>query len=92
MYTKLKFAVDLKNKVSQKQDIIELGIWVHSVYIENCEELEPGLRRIMLDLSMLELGPDFAFSYAMLNKIADDLIAGKKVDLNSDEYREVDEH
>lgn len=39
----------------------------------------------------MELGPEFAISYDMLNKIADDLIAGKEVDLNSDEYREINE-
>jgi len=33
---------------------------------------------------------EFALSYDMLNKIADDLIAGKEVDLNSKEYRETD--
>lgn len=36
----------------------------------------------------MELGEQFAISYEIFNKIADDLIAGKAVDLNSKEYRE----
>jgi hypothetical protein len=36
----------------------------------------------------MELGEQFVISYEMLNKIADDLISGKNVDLNAKEYRE----
>jgi len=87
-YTKQMFGNELKNKVLKKQNIIEIGIWAHSTYLEYCENLEQGLRRIMLDLNTMELGEQFAISYEMLNKIADDLIAGKDVDLNAAEYRE----
>ena len=42
----------------------------------------------MLGLNTMELGPEFARSYEILNKIADDLIAGKEIDLNATEYRD----
>lgn len=90
MYTRIRFGFELKNLVLQKQDVISIGIWAHSTYLEHCECLEPGLRKIMLDLNTMELGSEFAISYSMLHKIADDLIAGKDVDLNSEEYRETD--
>jgi hypothetical protein len=90
MYTRTIFGFELKKRVLQKQDVVSIGIWAHSTYLEHCEQLEPGLRKVMLDLNTMELGPEFAISYRMLNKIADDLIACKDVDLNSEEYGETD--
>lgn len=55
--------------------------------IENCVDLEPGLREVMIGLNTMELGWQFAIFYQMLNKIAEALISGKDVDLNSDEHR-----
>ena len=88
LYTRLMFGHDLKERVLKKQDITEIGIWAHSVYLECCGHLDVGLLQVMLDLNTMEIGPEFSISYRMLDKIADDLISGKTVDLNSDEYRE----
>jgi|GEM_PF-323136 len=88
MYIKAAFRRELKELALQKQNIIEIGIWAHSTYLKYCEHLESGLRKIMLGLNTMELGPEFARSYEILNKIADDLIAGKEIDLNATEYRD----
>jgi hypothetical protein len=88
MYTKSMFGKALKKLVWQKRDIIEIGDWVNAAYWEYCDQLEPGLRRAMIDLATMSNGPEFAISYEMLNKITDDLIAGKDVDLNAEEYRD----
>lgn len=85
---KQAFGRELKELVLQKQDIVKIGVWAHSVYSEYCRYLESGLRKVMLDLNTMELGDQFAISYEMLNKIANDLIANKDVDLNAKEYRE----
>lgn len=82
------FGKELKERVLKKQNLIDIGIWAHSTYLEHIENYEQGLRKIMLDLNTMELGDDFAISYEMLNKIADDLISGKDIDLNAKEYRE----
>ncbi len=42
----------------------------------------------MIDLATMSDGPEFAISYDMLRKIADDLILGKDIDLNAEEYRD----
>lgn len=88
MYTKAAFGYDLKKLALQRENIVEIGIWAYSIYLEYCDQLEPGLSKIMLGLSGMELGPEFARSYETLNKIADDLIAGKNIDLNASEYRD----
>lgn len=82
------FGVELKKLVSQKQTVEKIGGWAFSVYFEHLGQLEPGLDQVMLDLTTMEGEPEFAISYKMLNKIADDLIADKDIDLNSAEYRE----
>ena len=87
-YTKPMFGRELKELVTQKQDIIKIGIWAHSVYLDCSAEVDAKLLQLMLHLNSMELGDQFAISYEMLNKIADDLIAGKDVDLNAEEYRE----
>lgn len=87
-YTKQMFGRELKKRVLEQQDVVEIGIWAHSAYWEHIENLEPGLRKIMLDINTMELDDQWAISYKMLNKIADALIAGKDVDLNLAEYRD----
>lgn len=84
------FGLELKKRVKEKIDIIEIGIWVHTIYLEHCHELESGLRKIMLDLNTMELGSEFSISYKMLNTIANDLISGELVDLGLEKYRETD--
>ena len=87
IYTKASFGHELKDRVLQKQNIVDIGIWAHSAYLACCADVEPELLQVMLDLNTMELGEQFAISYEILNKIADNLIAGRAVDLNSEEYR-----
>lgn len=86
MYTKAMFGYELKEKIQERQDYREIGIWAHTTYLEHCDDLEDELDQIMLDLNTMELGEEFRLSYKMLNKIADDLISGKEMDLNDKEY------
>lgn len=88
MYTKATVGSELKKLVLQKLDIVVIGDWANAFYWEYCDQLEPGLTQIMWDLATMSDGPEFAISHEMLNKIADDLIAGKSVDLNAEKYRD----
>ena len=89
MYTRIQFGQELKSKVERREDVTVIGHWTYSTYLKYINEIEDRvLDNILLTLNTMEDGPEFAFSYKILNKIAGDLIAGKDVDLNSDEYRE----
>jgi hypothetical protein len=81
MYTKKQFGKELKEKVKQRENIIEIGRWVFTLYFDDVEEGDQDFTKILLALSTMELGSEFARSYEKLNKIADDLIAGKNVKL-----------
>ena len=81
MYTKVNFGRDLKNKIINRQNLINIGIWAYSVYLDWPDIEDDDFLDLLLDLSRMELGPEFAFTYEELEQIADDLIAGKDVKL-----------
>ena len=82
MYTRIQFGKELKAKVLKRQDVSEIGHWAYSIYLKYIEEIDdPDFDNILLTLNTMEDGSEFAFSYEELNKIADDLIAGKDVQL-----------
>lgn len=81
MYTKVQFGFDLKEILKKTKDPYEIGKWAFSTYWEHITDLEHGIRAIALTLNTMEDGPEFAFTYEELNKLADDLIAGNNVNL-----------
>ncbi len=81
MYTRKQFGRELKDLVKQKQSISKIGEWAYSTYLRHIEDIDLDFRDILLTLNTMEFGPEFAFSYEELEKIADDLIAEKKVKL-----------
>jgi len=86
MYTRMQFGKKLKERVLIKQDVSEIGHWAYVMYIEHIEDIENfdhDFRKILLTLNGMEDGPEFAFSYERLNEIADDLIAGKDVNIGN---------
>ncbi len=76
------FGIELKERVLKKQDVAEIGSWAYSVYLEYCDEIDDDFSDILLTLNTMEDGPEFAFTYEELNKIADDIISRKKVKIN----------
>jgi len=79
MYTRKNFGQELKSKVLQKHSVSDIGHWSYSVYLENICDIDLDFRDILLTLNTMEDGPEFAFTYDELNKISDDLIAGKEI-------------
>lgn len=82
MYTRAKFGTELKERVLKKQDTVEIGAWAFSMYWKYIEDIDDDFDEILLTLNKMELGPEFTFSYERLGEIADDLIAGRKVNLD----------
>jgi hypothetical protein len=79
MYTRIQFGLDLKEILKKTQDPFEIGQWAFSVYWDHVADLEHEVRAIALTLNTMEDAPEFAFTYEELEKISDDLIAGKSV-------------
>jgi hypothetical protein len=83
MYAKVTFGNELKERVRNKQDVVEIAEWAFEVYLDYQIEKDSEFLDVLLALDKMELEEGFAFSYKRLNEIADDLIAGKK-DINLD--------
>jgi hypothetical protein len=85
------FGQELKVRLLKKQSVEEIGVWSHSIYLKYIEDIkDDGLDDILLILNTMELGSEFAFSYVMLNKLADDLILDKEIDTTLNDYRQTD--
>lgn len=80
-YTREQFGKELKQCVSNRENIELIGSWAFTIYMDHIQDIDNAFRSILLTLNKMELGPEFAFSYDELNQIADDLIAGKEVKL-----------
>lgn len=83
-FVKSSIGKELKLKVKNKQSQIEIGIWAYEVYLEYPDVKDSIFLRSLMSLAAMELGPEFYFSYEELDKIAEDLILGKNIDLNPD--------
>lgn len=81
MYTSRQFGIELQEKIKNRLAIDEIGNWAFSVYIARMLEIDLNLRQLLLKLSVMEQGPEFARSYEELEDIADKLIAGQDVTL-----------
>ncbi len=83
MYTRIQFGTELKERVTKKQNVVDIGYWAYEMYLKHIEEInDDEFDHILLTLNKMELGPEFAFSYERLNEIADDLIAGRHINLD----------
>lgn len=81
MYTTKEFGKGLKTKVSRRENIPEIGYWAYTVYFDHIETIDLKFKALLLTLNTMHDGPEFEYSYEELNKIADDLIAGREVKL-----------
>lgn len=89
MYTRSIFGKELKIKIENKEPVENIGGWAYSMYIRYIEYIDSDFREILLTLTTMEGEPEFAFSYKALNQLADDLIAGKEVDINLENYKHI---
>ena len=83
MYTKKQFGKELKDKITRREEISAIGAWSHNLYYDCISEIDENseLRRFLIQLGTMEMGPEFERSYEELDEIADRLIAGEDVKL-----------
>lgn len=83
MYTKRQFGKELKEMVVKQENIAAIGAWAHDKYYEHMSEIDSnsGLRKFLLQLGTMEMGPEFQYSYEELEDVANRLIAGEDINL-----------
>ncbi len=81
MYTRKHFGEELKYRICQKQNVADIGHWAYSIYLKYISDIDLEFRDVLLTLNTMADGPEFAFTYEELERIANDLIAGRVVQL-----------
>ena len=81
-YTRELFGRVLKRKVVARENIQQIVYWADNVYTYICNYEDKQFIDIVGSITMMTAGPEFEYSYEELEKIADDLIAGKVVKLS----------
>ena len=82
MYTRIQFALELQNKISNKENRIEIGCWAYEVYSDCNDVNDTDFLKLLTAISTMELGSEFFFSYEELNEIVKDLLSNKPINLN----------
>lgn len=83
MNLKELFGKELKERISRKENVDNIGSWSHAFYYEHVSKVDFDLDfgEFLLQLGTMEMGPEFERSYEELDQIADKLIAGENVQL-----------
>lgn len=81
VYTRQQFGKELKEKVLKQESISKIGSWVYTVYSKHIGDIDLDFKGFLLDLSTMESGEEFEYSYEELDNIADRLITGEDVKL-----------
>lgn len=76
--SKKNFGLQLRDKIKKKLTPKKIGEWAFVVYSDNVRDLDLEMHDIIQTLFMMEEGPEFEYSHAELEKIAELLIAEEK--------------
>lgn len=74
MYTKMDFSKELKKRVLEKQSVEQIGKWAFEIYLNWPNRHDVSFSNLLLTLSAMENGPEFALTYTELNEIAKRLL------------------
>jgi len=77
-YTRKECGLELKEKIRQMVNVVEIGKWAYAMYSEHMFDIDDDFQEFLKDLNAMEDDPQFEFSYEKLDQIADRLIAGER--------------
>ncbi len=80
-YTPELFGEVLKRKIAERNSIEAIANWAYDVQIYICKDRNDWFYDLVLTMEMMGIGEEFEYTYEELEKIANDLIAGKEVKL-----------
>lgn len=74
-YSNRDFAFDLKNQLDQGYEPKRVGDWAHRMYMLYCGKIDSELEELMVDLFVLEEGPEFEIPESQLRQLIETLLA-----------------
>ena len=79
--TPTDFGKELKRRIEQGSGVMHIADFAFCVDMK-ISATDPNFHNVLNALSTMSAGPEFEMSYKKLNEIADDLIAGREVNLD----------
>ena len=76
-YSKADFGLDLQGQLNRGYDPQRIGEWAHEMYMLHCGKIDADLEEIIVDLFVLEEGPEFEIPESQLKQLAERLIYRK---------------
>jgi hypothetical protein len=74
MYSKQQFASDLLEVLQRDPSTLGISRWAYELYLDRIREFEPGLESVIMDLVLMEEGPEFECTieelYALANRLS----------------------
>ena len=70
-YSKKEFAKALKEQLDLGYEPKRIGSWAHQMYLQYCGRIDKELEEIMVDLFVLEEGPEFELPESKLRELVD---------------------
>ena len=71
--SKKEFAEALTAELNKGYQPKRIGSWAHRLYLENCGRVDEELEEIMIDLFVLEEGPEFEITEMELRSLIEKL-------------------
>jgi hypothetical protein len=72
-YSKKEFAKDLKAQLDLGYEPKRIGSWAHKMYLHHCGRIDRDLEEIMVDLFVLEEGPEFEYPESKLRELVNSI-------------------
>jgi len=72
-YSKREFSKALKAQLDHGYEPKRIGSWAHQVYLQHCGRIDRELEEIIVDLFVLEEGPEFEFPESKLRELIETL-------------------
>ncbi len=74
-YTKKAFAEDLLREIDKGFDVVRLARWAMRLYSDRVRDLDAGVKDAMMDVVVMEEGPEFEMTEQELREFAERLMA-----------------
>jgi len=73
-YTSRQFGLELLQEANRGYDIVRLSRWAYSKYLSEIRNLDEGLREKIMEVVVMEEGPEFEMNEEELRGFADRLM------------------
>lgn len=69
IYTRKQLAVEVTKEIEAGYDVVKLARWAYAKYLRESNNLQTGLKEVLMDIVLMEEGPEFEMSEHELREL-----------------------